>query len=175
MEKLRIRKLTETEVFRLMDVDDKYIRRMKESGVSKTRLYNAAGNSIVVGCMERIFDNLFRPQLEKENVKRSATNKDVKMTWAQLRRLFWTYNDIPAEDVFAEDRQPLHAVVVFKASNWPDKAYSLEARSYRFTSDNNCFKSYLLSQSCYADSLDGTDVHVNLSKYEWSIDYCYLL
>ena len=60
--KVRIRKLTETEVFRLMDVDEKYIERMKDSGVSRTKLYFAAGNSIVVSCMERIFENLFYPK-----------------------------------------------------------------------------------------------------------------
>ena len=60
--KVRIRKLTETEVFRLMDVDEKYIERMKNSGVSRTKLYFAAGNSIVVSCMEHIFENLFYPK-----------------------------------------------------------------------------------------------------------------
>ena len=60
--KVRIRKLTETEVFRLMDVDEKYIERMRNSGVSRTKLYFAAGNSIVVSCMEHIFENLFYPK-----------------------------------------------------------------------------------------------------------------
>lgn len=66
--KVRIRKLTETEVFRLMNVDDKYIQRMLNSGVSRTKLYFAAGNSIVVSCMEHIFNNLFYPrQNDKAN------------------------------------------------------------------------------------------------------------
>lgn len=56
--RLRIRKLTEREVFRLMDVDEHYIDTMLKSGVSRSKLYFAAGNSIVVGCMERMFDNL---------------------------------------------------------------------------------------------------------------------
>lgn len=45
-----------------MDVDEKYIERMRNSGVSRTKLYFAAGNSIVVSCMEHIFENLFYPK-----------------------------------------------------------------------------------------------------------------
>ena len=55
----RIRKLTEREVLRLMDVDESYIDRMLTSGVSKTQVYKAAGNSIVVACMAGIFRELF--------------------------------------------------------------------------------------------------------------------
>lgn len=62
--RLRIRKLTEREVFRLMDVDEKFIDKMMASGVSRSRLYFAAGNSIVVACMEHIFENLFFPTHE---------------------------------------------------------------------------------------------------------------
>lgn len=56
--RLRIRKLTEREVFRLMDVDEDYIDKMMASGVSRSRLYFAAGNSIVVACMQYMFEEL---------------------------------------------------------------------------------------------------------------------
>lgn len=55
----RIRKLTPTECFRLMDVDDTYIKRLLESGISNSQLYKLAGNSIVVSCMYHIFRKLF--------------------------------------------------------------------------------------------------------------------
>lgn len=55
----RIRKLTERECFRLMDVDEKYINAIQRSGISKTQQYKMAGNSIVVSCMEHIFRKLF--------------------------------------------------------------------------------------------------------------------
>lgn len=64
--RLRIRRLTPRELFRLMDVDEEYIDRMLESGVSKSSLQKAAGNSIVVACMERIFKELLFPE---SNVK----------------------------------------------------------------------------------------------------------
>ena len=59
----RIRKLTPTECFRLMDVDDDDIEKMKQAGIAKTNLYKLAGNSIVVSCMFHIFRKLF---IEKE-------------------------------------------------------------------------------------------------------------
>ena len=61
--KYRIRKLTQTECFRLMDVGDEDIEKMKQAGIAKTNLYKLAGNSIVVSCMFHIFRKLF---IEKE-------------------------------------------------------------------------------------------------------------
>ena len=59
----RIRKLTPTECFRLQDVSDEDIEKMKQAGIAKTNLYKLAGNSIVVSCMYHIFRKLF---IEKE-------------------------------------------------------------------------------------------------------------
>lgn len=63
--KLRIRKLTPRECFRLMDVPEEKINAMmskNEKGeqiISNSQLYKLAGNSIVVSCMEHMFRNLF--------------------------------------------------------------------------------------------------------------------
>ena len=54
-----IRKLTERECFRLMDVNESDIDKIQASGVSRSQQYRMAGNSIVVSCMEGIFRNLF--------------------------------------------------------------------------------------------------------------------
>lgn len=62
--KYRIRKLTPTECFRLQDVSDEDIEKMKQAGIAKTNLYKLAGNSIVVSCMYHIFRKLF---IEKQN------------------------------------------------------------------------------------------------------------
>lgn len=59
-----IRKLTQRECFRLMDVDDKDIDKIEASGISKTSQYQIAGNSIVVSCLYHIFRKMF---IEKEN------------------------------------------------------------------------------------------------------------
>lgn len=74
----RIRKLTEREAYRLMDVSDSDIDKMfayreiqtlkggktKEIKIAKTNHYKLAGNSIVVAVLERIFENLLYPPQE---------------------------------------------------------------------------------------------------------------
>lgn len=55
----RIRKLTERECFRLMGLLENEIDTLMNSGISRTRLYQLAGNSIVVNVLEAIFRKLF--------------------------------------------------------------------------------------------------------------------
>ena len=56
---IRLRKLTPRECFRLMDVDEDKIDVLLNSGISDSRLFQLAGNSICVCCMEGIFYNAF--------------------------------------------------------------------------------------------------------------------
>lgn len=70
----RIRKLVPRECFRLMDVSDEdynkiknYIKGHRKNGkpmyISESQQYKLAGNSIVVACMEHIFEQLFFPSV----------------------------------------------------------------------------------------------------------------
>jgi len=60
----RIRKLTERECFRLMDVDDEDIDKIQAAGIPKTQQYRLAGNSLVTS----VFYHLLRKLLiEKGN------------------------------------------------------------------------------------------------------------
>lgn len=59
VEGVRLRYLTEREIFRLMDVDEYDINTLLNAGISKTQLVKLAGNSIVVACMYYIFHALF--------------------------------------------------------------------------------------------------------------------
>lgn len=85
--RIRVRKMTPTEAFRLMDVDDadiekiqaypfsnteereqaiaaadkKELARIKRESICKTAQYKLAGNSIVVSCLYHIFRTLFIP------------------------------------------------------------------------------------------------------------------
>ena len=58
----RIRKLTPRECFRLMDVDENVIDTIQAAGISNSQQYKLAGNSIVVACLEKIFEQMFFPQ-----------------------------------------------------------------------------------------------------------------
>ena len=84
-QRIRIRKMTPREAFRLMDVDDADIDRIMNAtetvtakdgtvktkkAISKTACYKLAGNSIVVACLYHIFRTLFIPgQPECGNVR----------------------------------------------------------------------------------------------------------
>lgn len=107
-----------------------------------------------------------------------TTNKKIKkLTWKQLVRLFTAYNDVKSRtnNVALCKDSKLHAVVVFKASNWPDDDCPLDRRSYHCTSNNTCFHSDRYGKKCYASAIDGSDSHVDISKQGWEIDYCYLI
>lgn len=56
----RIRKLTPRECWRLMGLDDADFDKAQAAGISNTQLYKQAGNSIVVNCLEAIFNGLER-------------------------------------------------------------------------------------------------------------------
>ena len=69
----RIRKLTPRECFRLIDVRDSDFDKLlatdscdkngdHKRAISDSQLYKMAGNSIVVSCLDLIFENLFFPQ-----------------------------------------------------------------------------------------------------------------
>lgn len=69
-EEYRIRKLTERECFRLMDVDDADIDKIQAAGISKSQQYKMAGNSICTGVIFHIFRKLF---VDKENENQQLT------------------------------------------------------------------------------------------------------
>ena len=63
----RIRKLTPTECFRLMGVDDEDINKLLSANISNTQLYKCAGNSIVVDVLYYIFKEAFVPDVSKRS------------------------------------------------------------------------------------------------------------
>ena len=58
--RVRIRKLTPRCCFRLMGVHDDDIDKIENSGISNSKMYQLAGNSIVTNCLMGIFTQLFR-------------------------------------------------------------------------------------------------------------------
>lgn len=65
-------------------------------------------------------------------------------------------------------------VVVFTKDSFVND-YTVEERSYIFSTDNKYFKSYTCGNSLFANCLDKKDKGVRLDWYfgEWKIDYCY--
>ena len=56
---IRIRRLTERELYRLMDVEEKDIDTLLSAPIPRTQHAKLAGNSIVVACLYHIFHHLF--------------------------------------------------------------------------------------------------------------------
>lgn len=70
-----IRKLTPSECYRLMDMDESNIQKIVNAKdadgkqlVSDTQQYATAGNGIVVACLEFIFHNMFISISDKDRV-----------------------------------------------------------------------------------------------------------
>lgn len=74
----RIRKLTERECFRLMEVDDKDIDTIQSSGVSRSAQYKMAGNSIVVDVLYHIFRQAFTNDLDTKGAVVETIKVDVQ-------------------------------------------------------------------------------------------------
>lgn len=63
---MRIRKLTPLECLRLMGVSDEDAHKMLKT-CSNSQCYKAAGNSIVVDVMEKMFENLNLRRLDYDD------------------------------------------------------------------------------------------------------------
>ena len=90
-QRIRVRKMTPREAFRLMDVDDSDIDKIMNAeqtvtlkngttktrkAISKTACYKLAGNSIVVFCLYHIFRTMFisgQPEIKKQMQVRQMT------------------------------------------------------------------------------------------------------
>ena len=85
--KLRIRKLTPRECFRLMSFSDEDFDRCLAVGISNAQLYKQAGNSIAVNVLMAIFGVLYSVDWkEKVYGKRLDKNKlkTRKFLWSRL-------------------------------------------------------------------------------------------
>ena len=98
-----------------------------------------------------------------------------KLTLSELFKAFYKHNEENNITSQFADEHPLLGVIVFKSENWPNQDFSLESRSYLFSSDNKFFISGMGGNSIFASNLDNTD-HIRLDWYlrDWKIDYCYL-
>ena len=78
---IRIRKLTPKECWRLMGFDDADVDNASSVGVSDSKLYSQAGNSIITNCVELLAEHLYKAQYNPdyvcfdENFTRPQTEK----------------------------------------------------------------------------------------------------
>ena len=102
-----------------------------------------------------------------------------KITYAKFVEAMRKFNETEA---FATkgNQKILKGVIVFTEDSFK-KPYTETERSYQTTSDNKAFFPNMISNSIFADCLDGKDLGVRLDWYmhgnerNWKVDYCYLL
>ena len=95
-----------------------------------------------------------------------------KISLAELEKIFGEHNQIYDRNM---DKNPLHAVIVYKASNFPGHDYPVESLSYETYSNSWGWDWSKMGHARYGYCLDGTDPGVRLDWYDWDVDYCYLL
>ena len=83
--KLRIRKLTPTECFKLMGFTKDDVNKCVDIGMSDAQLYKQAGNSIITNCIELLFEHLYKAQYDSnykcldENFIQNINDEDNKI------------------------------------------------------------------------------------------------
>ena len=99
-----------------------------------------------------------------------------KITYAELTTIFRSHERT------ATDGSHLTGCIVFTEDSFT-RPYSLEARTYRVSSDNKAYLPNMGGYSIYGSAVDGTDPLVRLEGYMaaekggkngWKVDYCYL-
>lgn len=92
-----------------------------------------------------------------------------KMTFGELEALFIRHEA-------THPKEHLTAHIVYKEESW-NRPYPLESRTYVVSSCNRAFEPGKISNSIFADCLDGSEFGVRLDWYkkDWIVDYCYLV
>lgn len=101
-----------------------------------------------------------------------------KLTWNELCEAMRNFNEEHGYTTKG-NKERLEGVVVYTEDSF-SKPYTEKQRSYIFSSDNKAFLPNQLSNSIFADCLDGLDCGVRLDWYmhgedRWKVEYCYLL
>ncbi len=98
-----------------------------------------------------------------------------KLTYAELKAAFRHHESLGVT-------KHLTGCIVFTEDSF-NEPYSLEARTYRVSSDNKAFMPKMGGYSIYGSAIDGSDPLVRLEQYMaaehggkngWKVEYCYL-
>lgn len=102
-----------------------------------------------------------------------------KVTWSEVEKAMWKFNEEHGYTTKGTEKR-LEAVVVFTEDSF-SRPFTVEERSYRFSSDNKAFLPNQLGYSIFGDCLDGNDLGVRLDWYmrtsekPWKVRYCYFV
>ena len=96
-----------------------------------------------------------------------------KLTYMEFRDAMFKFNE-----EHPDGKSMLYGVIVFTKDSFTAD-YTETERSYRTNNDQKGFQHGKISNSIYANCLDGKDLGVRLDWYmhgenPWKVDYCYL-
>lgn len=98
-----------------------------------------------------------------------------KLSYSQFSDVMHEYNA-----KHPEGNPTLHGVIVFTEDSFA-APYTVRERSYKTDNHQKAFNRGMISNSIFADCLDGTDPGVRLDWYmhdesfPWKVEYCYFL
>ena len=104
--------------------------------------------------------------------------KHIRMDYVTLKRILREY-----EKMRIHPEPHLIARIVFTKDSF-NVPYSLESRTYEFSSDNKVFLPNAHGYSIWASAVDGSDNGVRIEQYMrdeyakddgWKVDYCYIV
>ncbi|MDO5332203.1 MAG: hypothetical protein Q4E99_05935 [Bacillota bacterium] len=98
-----------------------------------------------------------------------------KLTWWEVHNKMTEFNEKHGYKSKGTEKKLVARVVITEDSF--DKPYTLDERTYEFTSDNKAFLD-MISNSIFANCIDGKDIGVRLDYYipdSWKVEYCYLM
>lgn len=122
--------------------------------------------------------DVYQPTTKKlrESIAYLHMMEETGISYSLLKQIFRAWEA-------TKPSKHLSAVIVFTADSF-DQPYALVQRSYIVSSDNKGFIPGMLSDSIYANCLDGKDRNVLLNAYMaaenggkdgWQVENCYLL
>ena len=98
----------------------------------------------------------------------------VKMTYGEFEDVMYNFNK-----EHLDEKSTLTGVIVFTKDSF-SAPYTEAERSYRTNNHQKAFHSGMISNSIFADCLDGMDLGVRLDWYmkdeknPWKVEYCYI-
>lgn len=101
-----------------------------------------------------------------------------KLTYGEFESAMWKHNE--SNGIKNQGKCSLMGVVVFKQESF-DKPFTEAQRSYMTYNNQKAFIPNMISNSIFADCLDGTDTGVRLDWYmrdknkPWEVEYCYIV
>ena len=101
----------------------------------------------------------------------------TNMTWSEAVKFMRDFNQENGITTKGDTEAPRITIVAIISETSFDKPFTETERSYAFTNNNKAFLPNMISNSIFAECLDGSE-YIKLSDYVpgyWAVERCYVL